>query len=65
MDQEKLSLATVEALLRKTTRMTFENQDRLEHSVGVYKKWCKDNDEKVPPDVFEALECGLDGAYWQ
>lgn len=65
LDQENLSLATVEALLRKTTRMTFENQDRLEHYVGAYKKWCENNDEEVPPDVFEALECGLDGAYWQ
>lgn len=65
LDQKKPSLVQVDNLLKQTTRMTFENQDRMERYIAAYKKWCEENDEEVPPDVLEALESGLDGEYWK
>jgi hypothetical protein len=65
LDQKKLSLAHVDDLLKQTTRMTFQNQERMERYKGAFQKWCKENDEDAPQDVLEALESGLDGSYWQ
>ena len=65
LDQKKLSLAHVDDLLKQTTRMTFQNQERMERYIGAFQKRRKENDENAPQDVLEALESGLDGSYWQ
>ena len=65
LDGRKLSLQAVADQLKKTNRTTIKNQARHYDYVSAYKSWLEEHGQEAVGEEFEALDCGLDGAYWK
>ena len=65
LDKEKPSLQVLDERLRASNRLIFSNQQREFEYMEAYNTWLKDHEPEEPPEVFEALNSTLDGAYWK
>ena len=65
LDLEKPSLADCDARLKASNRLPFPNQTREYMYIDAYLNWLKDQPEEAQEEEFQALDCDLDGVYWQ
>lgn len=65
LDLPKLSLQVCDERLAQTNRLTFKNQTRQWDYMEAYANWLKEHGEEALGDEFQALDSGLDGAYWK
>ena len=65
LDLPHPSLAVCDERLAQTNRLTFRNQTRQWDYMEAYANWLKERGEEDLGDKFQALDSGVDGAYWK